>query len=282
MIEALNRYAGAAYRNGHISKPETRRFVWKLTMFRLKSLLRSESADEHRAKIKPFIFNFLDPVSFSYNFEEVFLEEEYFFQSDNPQPVIIDCGSNIGLAAMYFKIVYPGARITAIEAHPTTYQTLEKNIADNDLTEIKTLNVAVVGSDEKEISLFYSKPGDLRTTKTREMRDGTATGLKEVKVPATRLSTIFPPSVDLLKMDIEGSEDEVIDDIAPKLGAVKNVIIEYHYSPGGGRKSLGEFITILEKAGFSCRMKAANPADKNAEPSANFVVTIYAKRIDSI
>jgi FkbM family methyltransferase len=221
--------------------------------------------------------NYLDPGAFAYNFEEVFFEEEYFFQADSDTPVIVDCGSNIGLATLYFKTVYPKAKIIAIEAHPTTFAALESNVKDNNLSDVETLNVAAVGGDEKEISLMFSRPGDLRSTRIREMHGGEE--LQEIKVPAIRLSTILPESVDLLKMDIEGSEDEVIDEIAGKLGQIKNVILEYHFTPGRGRKSLGEFISLLEGAGFSCRMKSANPADKSADPHGAFVATVYGTRL---
>ncbi len=274
IIDSVNRYAQTTYRNGHIPKEQMRQFVRKLAMFRLRKI--GTSSGSGKVEIGPLTVNYLDPLAFAYNFEEVFFEEEYFFQTENPEPVIVDCGSNIGLATLYFKTVYPKAKVIAIEAHPTTFATLQGNVRDNKLSDVEVLNVAVVGGDEKEIALMFSKPGDLRSTKIREMHGDDE--LQEIKVPAVKLSTILPESVDLLKMDIEGSEDEVIDEIIPKLGQIKNVILEYHFSPGTKRKSLGKFISILEAAGFSCRMKSANPADKNADPHGSFVATIYGSR----
>jgi len=278
IIDSVNRYAQTTYRNGHIPKDQMRKLVRKLAMFRLGKLGNAKSGG--KVEIGPLTVNYLDPIAFAYNFEEVFFEEEYFFQTDSPEPVIVDCGSNIGLATLYFKTIYPKAKIIAIEAHPTTFATLQSNIKDNNLSNVEALNVAAVGGDEKEISLMFSKPGDLRSTKIREMHGDQE--LQEIKVPAVRLSTILPGSVDLLKMDIEGSEDEVIDEIAGKLKQIKNVILEYHFSPGTKRKSLGEFVSILEAAGFSCRMKSANPADKNADPHGSFVATVYGSRHVSV
>jgi FkbM family methyltransferase len=274
IIDSVNRYAQTTYCNGHIPKAEMRRLVRKLAMFRLGKSGNSKAGG--KVKIGPLTVNYLDPIAFAYNFEEVFFEEEYFFQTDNPEPVIVDCGSNIGLATLYFKTVYPKAKIIAIEAHPTTFRALQRNVADNNLSDIEMLNVAVIGGDEKEISLMFSRPGDLRSTKIREMHGDEE--LQEIKVPAIRLSTILPVSVDLLKMDIEGSEDEVIDEIRYNLPQIKNVILEYHFSPGTKRKTLGQFVGLLEAAGFSCRMKSANPADKNADPNGSFVATVYGSR----
>ena len=274
IIDSVNRYAQTTYRNGHIPKEQMRRFVRELAMFRLGQLSNSNGAG--RIDIGPLKVNFLDANAFAYNFEEVFLDEEYFFQSETPEPVIVDCGSNIGVAMLYFKTVYPKAKIIAIEAHPTTFAALQSNVADNNLRDVETLNVAAVGGDETEISLMFSRPGDLRSTKIRDLHGDQE--LQEIKVPAVRLSTILPESVDLLKMDIEGSEDEVIDEIAGKLGQIRNVILEYHFLPGSTRKTIGQFIGILENAGFSCRIKSAHPADKNADPHGSFVATIYGRR----
>src|SRR5688500_10055596 len=46
---------------------------------------------------------------------EIFVREIYRFETDIRNPVIIDCGSNIGLSVLYFHKSYPGARILAFE-----------------------------------------------------------------------------------------------------------------------------------------------------------------------
>lgn len=273
LIEGVARTARASYHNGHLTRSQGRAFARALTRFQLGS-----KNGGGRVRIDPFLFNYPDPKAFAYNFGEVFLEEEYFFKADNDAPVIVDCGANIGLATLYFKLVFPKARITAIEANPATFKTLTANVSDNKLSNVETLNVAVTGGDETEVALIFAEAGDLRSTRMKELHGKSANEVKEIIVPARRLSVILPASVDLLKMDIEGSEHDVIDEITPKLGQIKNVIIEYHYAAGGGRRSLGEFILLLESAGFICRIKSANPADSNFDPTANYVATIYGNR----
>lgn len=274
LIEGISQMARASYSNGHIPHAQQRAFARALTQFELFG----KSGPGH-VVISPFTFNYADPKAFAYNFREVFLEEEYFFKSDTAGPVIIDCGSNIGLATMYFKMIFPDALVTAIEANPSTFAILEKNVRSNDLSGVEILNLAVTGDDETDVSLMFADAGDLRATRMKELYGETALPTQEVKVPARRLSTILPASVDLLKMDIEGSEHDVIDEISSRLGSIKNVIIEYHYSPGGERRSLGDFITVLERAGFICRIKSANPADINFVADSNYVATIYGSRV---
>lgn len=273
LIEGIAKTARVSYGNGHISRPVQRSFARALTRFQLSGKTGGGSV-----RINPFVFNYPDPKAFAYNFGEVFLEEEYFFKADTGSPLIVDCGANIGLATMYFKLVYPQSRITAIEANPATFETLVQNINDNHLADVETLNVAVTGGDETEATLTFAEAGDLRSTRMKEMHGKAGADVKEIVVPAKRLSSVLPESVDLLKMDIEGSEHDVIDEIEPDLFRIKNIIVEYHYAFGGGRRSLGDFITLLESAGFICRIKAANAADVNFDPKSNYVVTIYGNR----
>ena len=40
-------------------------------------------------------------------FEEIFVKRCYAFQTDTLNPVILDCGGNIGLSATWFKLNYP-------------------------------------------------------------------------------------------------------------------------------------------------------------------------------
>src|SRR5262245_6977657 len=57
-------------------------------------------------------------ASFVYMFEEIFAKASYSFHSDTDRPLIFDCGSNIGMSVLFFKKLYPTARITAFEPDP--------------------------------------------------------------------------------------------------------------------------------------------------------------------
>src|SRR5690606_3275073 len=51
--------------------------------------------------------NVPDCLSFIYQYKEIFADNSYRFESENDHPVIIDCGSNIGLSILFFKELYP-------------------------------------------------------------------------------------------------------------------------------------------------------------------------------
>ena len=49
-------------------------------------------------------------------------------------PRILDCGANVGLASLFFRRLYPQARITAFEADPALFAILEANLDANGRT----------------------------------------------------------------------------------------------------------------------------------------------------
>src|SRR5213078_3291906 len=53
----------------------------------------------------------LDAQSFLYTHGEIFVREIYRFESNNPRPLIIDGGANIGLSVIYFKSLFPDCRV---------------------------------------------------------------------------------------------------------------------------------------------------------------------------
>src|SRR5262249_38196151 len=80
---------------------------------------------------------------FLYSLNEIFLEEVYKFESSNPKPLILDCGANIGLSVIYFKMLFPGSRIIAYEPDLEIFRTLKKNLSQFDYPDVDLINKAV-------------------------------------------------------------------------------------------------------------------------------------------
>ncbi|MGB9274320.1 MAG: FkbM family methyltransferase, partial [Terrimicrobiaceae bacterium] len=76
-------------------------------------------------------------------YDDIFAKNTYFFRSESPEPYIIDCGGHIGLAVLYFKGLYPRSRIVTFEPNPETFSLLERNIAQNNLRDVKAFNMAL-------------------------------------------------------------------------------------------------------------------------------------------
>ena len=74
---------------------------------------------------------------------EVFTSDLYYFETENPNPFIIDLGAHIGLSTLYFKQTYPGSEIIAIEPNPGTFELLEQNLFENQIDGVTAINAAV-------------------------------------------------------------------------------------------------------------------------------------------
>ena len=51
-----------------------------------------------------------------------------FFSVDGADPLIIDCGANIGISVLEWKSRWPMARVICFEPDPDAFRLLEMNI----------------------------------------------------------------------------------------------------------------------------------------------------------
>jgi hypothetical protein len=77
--------------------------------------LKRYDSNNRTANIVGFDMGFLDYDALSYLYNEIFIDNEYYFTAENENPYIIDCGSNIGMSIFDFKMLYPNSRILAFE-----------------------------------------------------------------------------------------------------------------------------------------------------------------------
>src|SRR6516225_461673 len=81
-------------------------------------------------------------------YREVFVEAIYFFRSGKDDPIIIDCGSSIGVSVLFFKKLYPKSKIIAFEPDPFTFEILTENVKRNGLTNVELHQCALSDSDD--------------------------------------------------------------------------------------------------------------------------------------
>lgn len=175
-------------------------------------------------------------------FEELFIEQTYFVELANRQPLIVDVGSNIGISILYFKTLYPGAQIIAFEPDPDTYELLKRNIKQNDFNDVHIHEVAA--SDVEGDAELFRSASSMNSSLYSETRNETIT------VKARKLSGFIGNQVHLLKIDIEGSEGAVIAELiqSGKIEAVQQIIIEHHPHING--LDTGELIGKLARNNF--------------------------------
>jgi FkbM family methyltransferase len=195
-----------------------------------------------------------------YLFDEIFVDRCYAFTTGTPSPRIIDAGANIGMATLWFSRTFPGARITAIEPDPSTFALLERNVSGNRLGQVTPVQAALSDADGKiELLVQPAMPGDLRMSVQADRMAGIAAReASAVKVPAVRLSAFADEPIDFLKLDIEGAEHSVMEEMASSgaLGNVRAMSMEYHHHLDPDTDRLGDMLSLLERARFTYRISA--------------------------
>lgn len=84
-------------------------------------------------------------------YKDIFVYRIYHFDAARPDPLILDCGSNIGMSILYFKQRYPRARIIGFEPDPDIIPFLESNITGNKLQDVRWLQAALSRNGKKEL-----------------------------------------------------------------------------------------------------------------------------------
>src|SRR5688572_14359002 len=82
-------------------------------------------------------FYFHDARCFYDSYLEIWKDEIYKFNPSSENPVIIDCGANMGVSVLFFAKEYPKARIIAFEPDAAIYDVLQKNIASFHLNHVE-------------------------------------------------------------------------------------------------------------------------------------------------
>lgn len=212
----------------------------------------------------------------------IFHDLIYHFESERPDPLVFDCGSNLGLSILYFKHVYPNARIIGFEPDPAYFPYLEENIAANGLEEVELIQAALsrtpgtlpLYSDGRcGSSLEHNLPRDMRKNWVR------------YEVPCIRLRDYITEPVDFLKMNIEGAEWEVLADCDDRLRLIRQMVIEYHHWEGLPR-TLHNILELLHRQGFTYLINhfdyEINPSLRppfQLLPETRYYLMIFAKRL---
>lgn len=162
-------------------------------------------------------------------FNEIFISEAY-----NPcipetnVDTVVDIGANIGA---FTTLIAPTAnRVIAIEPNPDCVELLRLNIEKNELQHKVHLHQAAVW-DRLGHAVLNINPQSTPTSTLIPQPEIAQT--RQIIVETTTIDELFQrysiSSCDLLKMDIEGSEFEVLlGKTVDALSRVKRMIIEVH------------------------------------------------------
>jgi FkbM family methyltransferase len=243
---------------GRLDRRQKAKVFFNYARFSLRYLLiyRLLRCSIGQEKFLGFTVKIFDYNLFYLVFREIFVRQIYYFDSNKRNPLIYDCGANIGLATVFFKFLYPASIVHCFEPDPKTFKLLKENVAINKFCDVHLHNVALY-SEKNTKDLFVSR--DCSGAVAMSILPGIFAKPKVIKVQAVLLSDYVSKPVDFLKMDLEGAEKEVLREME-KSGVIKmvqEIVFEYHHQIPGLKAGLGDVIGILEENGFTYQMHAS-------------------------
>lgn len=197
-------------------------------------------------------------------FRQVFVRHAYYFVSDTPNPHIMDCGGNIGMTTLYYKYLYPDASVTVFEPSREVVGILQRNFDRNTLTNVTLVQAAL--SSHKGTARMYTR-GAAACGNTLDSNLVETNSTKHV-AESYEVSTVVlsdyihrERAVDIVKLDIEGAEGAVIQELAHSgaLAHIKKIVMEYHYYPHSKENDLVDILSLFKKRGWETQFFFEDP-----------------------
>lgn len=155
---------------------------------------------------------------------EILYEKQYELETALPKmPIIIDAGANIGVSCVWFLANNPGATLIAFEPAPDNFAFLKLNIGH---IEGVSLHQEAIGEHTGTVDLHLATHGAVHSIVDVDV--GSTTVAVPMDTLKNRLDSHSIDHVDLLKLDVEGSEMDVILGLGNKLNSVDTVVGEVH------------------------------------------------------
>jgi FkbM family methyltransferase len=159
---------------------------------------------------------------------DIFVRKEYDIPFSIDPEIIIDAGAHIGLSVLFFRSVFPRAKIIAVEPNRQNYELLQRNCEG--LANVKLIQAAL-WSKKTEIYLENPDASPWEYTFTErpsgDVPTQTITPLELLEMSGGRIG--------LFKLDIEGAEKALFESGESEwLRKVDVLAIELHdrYLPG--------------------------------------------------
>lgn len=178
------------------------------------------------------------------------------YHADRDDHLILDVGANIGMFAIWIALTVPDARIFSLEPWPSTYRRLIRHIEMNGLADrVVPVNLALAG--ECGWRQLVGNEGESCANKIQLDKTISSIDAPSHKVPLATCRTLEAvledlriDTLDLLKMDIEGSEYETLLATPPSvLRRIKKINLEYHEVPAHLGYSKEQLFAHLREAG---------------------------------
>jgi len=162
-----------------------------------------------------------------FKFQEYKKAEKVIVSAVSP---ILDVGAHAGFFSIYAWALNENAKIFALEPEPENLKMLEKNLKANNIKNVKIIVGALAQNTEKRI-LTITK--DNQNHFLADAKRTTRLTPNDKWVQSYSLADVFKENkikkLSLIKMDIEGGEYEILENLKTnEFHFFENIILEYH------------------------------------------------------
>ena len=170
--------------------------------------------------------------------DQIILEEEFkklIETCDFEINTIIDAGANIGLSSIYLASKFPSAQIHSIEPEDSNYSILEKNLNYPRFN----LHKAALWNEKKKMFLKDRGTGNWGFAVSSEAGSSESEEVINTITIDEILESNQLESIDILKIDIEGSEKDLFkSNYENWISRSKVILVEVHdyISPGASQQ----------------------------------------------
>jgi FkbM family methyltransferase len=185
-----------------------------------------------------------------------------------PGMSFVDVGANWGLctlAAAHF--VGNSGKVTAIEADPRIFAKLESNVRRNNLQQVLLFDIAIADRESTLSLAAHDQAGD--NWGISKLVEHSSTDQLTFKVSSRKLDSLLNEAsldnIDLLKIDVEGAEDMVLNGMADGLTRqrYRRILLELHPMELGERgRTVYEIADTLIAKGYKGYALDYSPAAK--------------------
>ncbi|WP_460951376.1 FkbM family methyltransferase [Spirosoma daeguense] len=187
---------------------------------------------------RPIPVNFRVPESLYQLFKEIFMADVYEIDElarELPDsPVILDIGANAGFFPIQLLSKIQKATIYAYEPVPANVAAFQETVDKNPrlAQNIQIFQMAVTGKPLEKLELFMESAGKNQVVAS-VFSNFHENNTEKINVPCIRLTDIIQTNklktINLLKLDCEGSEYDIIYNTAPELiRQIDKIIVEVH------------------------------------------------------
>lgn len=204
-----------------------------------------------KSRLGPYQVHYSNSEEYHRIKREVWGGHAYYVEL-SPNPTILDVGAHIGVATLYFKKLYPAARVISVEPIAENLELLEQNIWENQVDKVEIIAGAVSDHDGVE-TLYTGETGAWHSNAS--ITPGGWTGdlvTTPREVPCRTLEYYLGEyKPELVKLDVEGAEERILVAAGESLRVAKHYLIEFHPVEGRGIETI---IKLLEELGYEVQV----------------------------